>query len=78
MKTKSYHFSIGNSYPGSIGYCARVNATSKKEAVELLKDVLPSSLEVDVDLYGSGEYVEIYLNLDEITTGSIDEVDDDY
>ena len=78
-KVQSYHFSLGNSNEGPVGYCARVDATSEEEAVELLKARLPES----VMAQGSGgneylgnEYIEVYLNIEAITTSDIDEVDD--
>ena len=39
---KSYHFSLGNSTFGAVGYCARVQANSRAEALKLLKEALPS------------------------------------
>ena len=76
MSVKSYHFCLGNSNDGPVGYCARVDATSKEEAVELLKAKLPDS--VMVPCYGVNEYIEVYLNIEAITKSDIDEVDDDY
>lgn len=76
MKVKSYHFCLGNSTEGPVGYCARIDATSKEEAVELLKAKLPGS--VMVQGYGGNEYIEVYLNIEAITTSDIDEVNDDY
>ncbi len=76
MKLKSYHFCLGNSTEGPVGCCARVNATSEEEAVELLKAKLPDS--VIVQNYSGNEYIEVYLNNEAITTSDIDEVDDDF
>ena len=74
MKVKSYHFCLGNSTEGPVGCCARVNATSEEEAVELLMAKLPDS--VMVQGYGGSEYIEVYLNNEAITKADIDEVDD--
>ena len=74
MSGKSYHFCLGNSTEGPVGYCARVDATSKEEAVELLKARLPNSVLVS-DSFGD-EYIEVYLNIEAITKSDIDEVDD--
>ena len=76
MSVKSYHFCLGNSNDGPVGYCARVDATSKEEAVELLKARLPDSVMVQDS--GGDEYIEVYLNNEAITTSDIDEVDDDF
>ena len=76
MKVKSYHFCLGNSTEGPVGCCARVNATSEEEAVELLKAKLPDS--VIVQNYSGNEYIEVYLNIEAITTSDIDEVDNDF
>jgi hypothetical protein len=76
MSVKSYHFCLGNSTEGPVGFCARVNATSEEEAVELLKAKLPDS--VFVQNYSGDEYIEVYLNSEAITTSDIDEVDDDF
>lgn len=40
---KSYHFSLGNSAQGPVGYCARILATSKKAAIARLRKLLPES-----------------------------------
>ena len=74
MSVQSYHFCLGNSTVGPVGYCARVDATSKEEAVELLKARLPDSVMVS-DSFGD-EYIEVYLNIEAITKSDIDEVDD--
>jgi hypothetical protein len=76
MSVKSYHFCLGNSTEGPVGFCARVNATSEEEAVELLKGKLPDSVMVQGS--GGDEYIEVYLNNEAITTSDIDEVDDDF
>ena len=36
MTLKSYHFDLGNSSDGPIGFCARVFADSKEQALEQL------------------------------------------
>ena len=79
MKIMSYHFCLGNSTEGPVGCCARVNATSEEEAVELLKARLPDSVMVQGsggNEYLGNEYIEVYLNIEAITKSDIDEVDD--
>ena len=74
---KSYHFSLGNSTKGAVGYCARVIATSKEEAVEKLKAAIPEDQPVtpytDDDAI---DYFEVYFNENAITVEDIDEIND--
>lgn len=76
-RRKEYHFSLGNSTRGPIGYCARVVAASKKEAVEILKERLQwAEMGINIqDDFGEeeGEYVEVYLNTEAIKERHIDE-----
>lgn len=69
MKKKEYHFSLGNSSEGSIGFCAVVSATSKKAALATLKCALPEQMEVFVDHSEDPdvEYINVYFNTDAIT-----------
>ena len=80
-KERSYHFSLGNSSDGPVGFCARITATSKKEAVERLKEALPEDISVDLDSAAGGKlgvgYIQVYINPDAITAKDIDEVDDE-
>jgi hypothetical protein len=74
---KSYHFDVGNSTDGPIGYCARVWASSKQEALEILRKHLCEesvliSNEVDED--GKGiEYLAVYVNAQAVSVKDIDE-----
>jgi len=65
-KTKnSFHFSVGNSSHGHIGFCARVFADTPQEAAELLKEGLPEY----VPRICNGEafeYTHVYFNPDAI------------
>lgn len=70
---KSYHFSFGNSYPGPIGYCARVKADSPDEAVEILRESISHEFGIPYNSSGRIEYAEAYLNPDAITVADIDE-----
>lgn len=59
---RRYHFSLGNSTRGAIGYDCVVRAESPGQAVELLNEALPE--EVPVEPYGDGkaiEYINVYL-----------------
>lgn len=75
-KLRSYHFSLGDSSNGPVGFCARVNAASKKEAVAYLREVIGIEVEVFRHMLESGEYVAVYFNPDKITEDDIDEVED--
>lgn len=73
----SYHFDLGNSTDGPIGFCARVTAESAEAAIEILKEALPESVEIGChDETGSIEYLAVYLNADAITLSDIDEEDE--
>jgi hypothetical protein len=83
---RSYHFDLGNSSKGCLGLCARVVATSKREAVRLLKESfehtfpLYASVERDGQYQGTValelksaaiDYVHVYLNFDNLDTRHI-------
>ena len=72
-KMFSYHFDLGNSTDGPIGFCARVTAKSKKEALGLLRERLPDSMYVHEDGW---EYIEIYLSPQNISVDDISEWED--
>lgn len=77
----SYHFDLGNSSTGPVGFCARVIAASPEEALEKLKASLPEAQEVWLDGHNppSGaiiEYVTVYLNPDALTVADIDTVEE--
>jgi hypothetical protein len=78
----SYHFSCGNSTVGPIGFCARVDATSKREALQILQSCMPQAIPIERELEFENdedaarlEYFEVYLNPEAITIKNIDEVD---
>ncbi len=75
---KNYHFSLGNTNKGAVGFCAVVRSTSKVKAVEILKSSLPFEYETGIDQNdetGSLEYVAFYTNSERITVRDIDEVE---
>lgn len=73
----SYHFSLGNSSEGPIGYAGRVIATSRQEAIQILKDSLPESVTIPASHSPANgryiEYLEVYLNPEAISEADIDE-----
>jgi hypothetical protein len=79
-KQYSYHFSLGDSSKGPVGYCARIVATSPKKAVELLREIIAEEQEVDkcgTDAQNDKcEYIEAYFNPGAITVADIDEVNE--
>ena len=72
-KLKSYHFSAGDSSKGAIGICARITATSKKEAVALLKQALPEEERIRPYNDTGVDYINVYINESAITAKDIDE-----
>lgn len=81
MKALSeFHFDLGNSGTGPIGFCASLRAADKADAVELLKRTLPD--EISIMPCGSPEdnarvtYIQAYLNQDAIGERDIDARDD--
>ena len=83
-KKRSFHFSCGDSTQGSVGFCACVKATSKRKALEILRESIPETISVDRGLSFAGgagagagavEYFNVYLNLQAVTVNDVDEWD---
>ncbi len=77
MTLKSYHFDLGDSNRGPVGFSARVVADSKKEALAILRDALPEMEEVGH--YGGPdeiEYIQVYFNPANISIRDIDDWDE--
>jgi hypothetical protein len=72
----SYHFDVGNSNTGPIGMCARITAETKEDAIEILRDVLPDEFEIPCD-HGAIEYIQVYLNADNVTEKDVDDEEDE-
>jgi len=79
-KMNRYHFSLGNSTDGPVGYCASVQAQTPEDAVKLLQGAIENfggeSIIVDphhdeTPLTGS-DYVAVYLNSNCVTIADID------
>lgn len=75
---KSYHFSLGNSTDGPVGFCARIYAGSPEEAVATLQSDLPAEMSAKSP-YATNqtEYIQVYFNPDAISVDDIDEEDDE-
>lgn len=68
-----YHFSLGDSTKGPVGFCSVVEAESEAEAVKKLKDLLPEEFLIHED---GASYVDVYFNPDAITEKDIDEIEE--
>jgi hypothetical protein len=79
-KLMSFHFDCGNSSKGTVGFCGRIRAHSKEEALEIMKRVLPDEQKLDPvgddDDNAAVEYLEAYLNADAIKIKNIDDVEE--
>lgn len=69
---KSFHFSLGDSSKGPIGFCARVKAATPEDAAEILRDRIGDHATIRT----GDEYIEVYFNADAISAADIDEVDE--
>ena len=67
-----YHFSLGNSSDGPVGFCAEVEAESQEDALEILKEELPESMGIETT-HESIVYLRVYFNPNAITTADIDD-----
>lgn len=64
---KTYHFSVGNSTQGPVGFCAEVLAKTRREAAQKLRRALyASTAEADQNgfrRHGNNiEYLAVYFN----------------
>lgn len=69
-KERTYHFDVGDSPRGLIGFCAVVQARNKREAVKRLRETLPTQVAISVD--GCIEYMNVYFNPDALAGRHID------
>lgn len=75
-RLRAYHFDLGDSTDGPVGFCAVVLAKSKGEALKLLQKRLTDigdKLEIIVD-EARIEYIAIYFNPLAITSKNIDTI----
>jgi hypothetical protein len=74
---KSFLISAGNSDQGPVGFCARVRAETKEDAVQKLQAVLPECMEVlsylDPDERADIEYFNVYCNYEKLTVADIED-----
>ena len=74
----SYHFDVGNSSKGPVGFCARVKAENEKEAVSKLRNLLEHSEHFEIDLAVEDrdkgiEYLNFYVNPAYVFESDIDD-----
>jgi hypothetical protein len=70
-----FHFSLGDSTDGPIGYCANIRAPTATEAMQRLEKLLPDNFEIryqNPELLPS-EYLSIYFNPGAISPSTIDD-----
>ena len=75
-----YHFGVGNSTHGPVGYCAAIYAESPEDALEVLRGMLEGDgvlghLIDDPDARENGgiDYLNVYFNPEKVTLEDIDE-----
>jgi hypothetical protein len=82
-KRRIYHFSLGDSSEGAIGYCAEIVGTSEEDAVARLRSVMVRfweginmnallAAESPTGCVDSSEYLRFYVNSDAIGVDDID------
>lgn len=62
---KSYHFDVGDSNIGPIGYCARVFARNPEEALAVIRDLLPveiNNLQKELGHLPALDYLDVFFN----------------
>lgn len=77
----SFLFDCGDSNEGPIGFCARVIADTREEALDKLRRALPASHEgCEIEHYGDDdeiEYLTVYFNENQVTLDDSDPSDDE-
>lgn len=83
-KLKSFLVSAGNSSEGPVGFCMRVRAKSKAQAIKIAKSALPECIEANDYIYDDGmntaeysigaiEYFNVYFNDAALTVADIED-----
>jgi hypothetical protein len=80
-KLKSFLVSAGNSSKGPVGFCMRVRATTKAQAIKIARAALPESIEANDYIYDDGdsesdgaiEYFNVYFNDAALTVADIED-----
>lgn len=71
----SYHFNVGCSLPGPLGLCGRIKARGQKEALAILQEELPETIEVSSN-HAAVEYIHIYTNSEALKVTDISELEE--
>lgn len=66
----SYLFDCGDTVTGSVGFCARITAYTKVDALARLREIMPQEIPLRASL-GKGEYFVLYTNGKSVTTDDI-------
>lgn len=66
----TYHFTVGNSVTGPVGFQASINANFPAQALDRLKSLLPGDKHVVQSQ--SEEFIEVYFNPQYISIRNID------
>jgi hypothetical protein len=75
-KLKSFLVSAGDSSKGPVGFCMRVRATTKAQAIKIAKAALPECIEdahKDFDMDDDIEYFNVYFNDAALTVADIED-----
>jgi hypothetical protein len=77
-KPQSFHFSVGSSDSGPIGWCSRVIAFTPAEAVAVMRNIIEERGQayMVVENEDSIEYFQVYLNPEVLTEDDIDDSED--
>lgn len=76
---RSFHFNVGNSSTGPIGFCARITAETEELALQKLRnglDEIGQELDARHLRSESGDYLNVYFNGDFVTVADIDDSQD--
>jgi hypothetical protein len=81
---RSYHFDLGNSSAGPVGYCARIWAETEDRALDILREALPTEATISQANEASRipgtegvEYLCVYFNPEQVSTTDIDDEEDE-
>ena len=73
----NYHFDVGNSNTGPVGFCVVVEAQTKELALNILKKHLPENVDVRLPFETGILSADVYLNPDNVTVDDIDSITDE-
>jgi hypothetical protein len=74
-KKRDFHFSLGDSSDGPVGFCATIRASSTKQAVEKLKAALPTeSMVLENHVEAGVEYIRVDFDSGAVSEADLDDV----